>query len=139
MENKIPNQNPVKPTGKFPKFNISWIYGIIILVLLGSYFFNENSPTKEVPFTTFKEYVKQGMIAKVNVYNSKNIVEAQLIDYSKVSGDTVALRRIFGEKYKLLALNPKVLKDSLTKKDTQTLKKVYGDKYMLMQKNVSLP
>ncbi|MDP4238056.1 MAG: ATP-dependent zinc metalloprotease FtsH [Bacteroidota bacterium] len=129
MENKIPNQNPVKPTGKFPKFNISWIYGIIILVLLGSYFFNENTPTKEVPFTTFKEYVKQGMIAKVNVYNSKNVVEAQLIDYSKVSADTVALRKIFGEKYKLLALNPKVLKDSLTKRDTQTLKKVYGDKY----------
>ena len=143
MENKTPNQNPIKPTGKFPKFNISWIYGIIILVLLGSYFFNENTPTKEVPFTTFKEYVKQGMIVKVNVFNSKNAIEAQLIDYSKITKDTASLSKTFGEKYKSLALTPKVLKDSLTKRDTQTLKKVYGDKFDLYSKDrlitVSVP
>jgi len=143
MENKTPNPNPIKPTGKFPKFNISWIYGIIILVLLGSYFFNENTPTKEVPFTTFQEYIKQGMIVKINVYNSKNGIEAQLVDYSKISNDTVALRKAFGEKYKSLILTPKVLKDSLTKRDTQNLKKVYGDKYDLYSKErlitVSVP
>ena len=143
MENKTPNQNPIKPTGKLPKFNISWIYGIIILVLLGSYFFNENTPTKEVPFTTFKEYVKQGMIVKVNVFNSKNAIEAQLIDYSKVANDTLALRKAFGEKYKSLALEPKTLKDSLTKKNTQILKKVYGEKFDVYAKDrlitVSVP
>lgn len=135
MENKAPNQNPIKPTGKFPKFNISWIYGIIILVLLGSYFFNENTPTKEIPYSTFQEYVKQGMIAKVNVFNSKNLIEAQLTDYSKIASDTAALRKAFGGKYKTLALNPKVLKDSLTKKDTQTLKKVYGEKFDIYSKD----
>ena len=143
MENKTPNQSPVKPTGKFPKFNISWIYGIIILVLLGSYFFNENTPTKEVPFTTFKEYIKQGMILKIDVFNSKNAIEAKLVDYSKISTDTAALRKAFGEKYRTLALDPKALKDSLTKKDTQALKKVYGDKFEMYSKDrlitVSVP
>ena len=143
MENKTPNQSPVKPTGKFPKFNISWIYGIIILVLLGSYFFNENTPTKEVPFTTFKEYIKQGMIVKIDVFNSKNAIEAKLVDYSKISTDTAALRKAFGEKYRTLALDPKTLKDSLTKKDTQALKKVYGDKFDMYSKDrlitVSVP
>ena len=143
MENKTPNQTPIKPTGKFPKFNISWIYGIIILFLLGSYFFNENTPTKEVPFTTFKEYVKQGMIFKISVYNSKNSIEAQLVDYSKISTDTAALNKAFGDKYRLLSLSPKILKDSLTKKDTKTLKSVYGEKFETYSKDrmitVSVP
>jgi len=132
MENKTPNQNPIKPTNKFPKFNISWIYGIIILVLIGSYFFNE-SPTREVPYSTFQEYVKQGIIVKVDVFNSK--IEAQLIDYSKVPNDTVALNKAFGGKYKVLLLNPKVMKDSLTKKNTQMLKRVYGEKYDVYSKD----
>lgn len=143
MENKTPNQTPIKPTSKFPKFNISWIYGLIIIVLLGSYFFNENTPTKEVPFTTFKEYVKNGMIVKVSVFNSKNSIEAQLVDYSKIANDTSALRKAFGDKYKTLVETPKILKDSLTKKDTQTLKKVYGEKFDLYSKDrlitVSVP
>ena len=143
MENKAPNQNPIKPTSKFPKFNISWIYGTIILFLLISYFFKENSPAREVPFTTFKEYVKQGMIEKVDVYSSKNGIEAKLIDYTKVPIDTTFLRRTFGANYKAFALNPKVLKDSLTRKNTQTLKKVYGSDYEAYAKDrlisVSVP
>ena len=143
MENKTPNQSPIKPTGKFPKFNISWIYGIIILVLFGFYFFNENTPTKEVPFTTFKEFVKQGMIEKVSVFNSKNSIEAQLIDYSKISTDTAALNKAFGDKYRILSLSPKILKDSLTKKDTKVLKAIYGDKFEMYSKDrlitVSVP
>jgi len=95
MENKTPNQNPPKPTGKYPKFNISWIYGIIILVLLGSYFFNENSPVKEVPFSTFEEYVKVGLVEKIDVYSSKNSLEAVVVKDS--------LKKVFGEKYEVYA------------------------------------
>jgi cell division protease FtsH len=135
MENKSPNQKPVKLPGKLPRFNISWIYGIIILFLVGSYFFKENIPTKEVPFTTFKEYVKQGMIEKINVFNSKNEIEAQLINYNQISKDTAALRKAFGANYITFASNPKVLKDSLTKKDTQVLKKIFGEKYELYSKD----
>ena len=129
MENKKPIQKPDKPAGKMPKFNISWIYGIIIIIILGFYIFKDNVPLKEVPFTTFKEYVKKGMIAKVDVYNSKNEVEAQLINYNQISKDTTALRKAFGANYKSFVGNPKVLTDSLIKKDNQVLKAVFGDKY----------
>ena len=66
MENKTPN--PVKPNSKMPKFNISWIYGIIISVLLGMFLFSDNTPTKEVDYSFFKEYVKRGYVEKIYVY-----------------------------------------------------------------------
>ena len=138
MESKTPNQKPLKPNSKIPKFNISWIYGIIIIFLLGSYLFKENVPTKEVAFTTFKEFVKQGMVSKVDVYSSKSAIEAQLINYNQIAKDTNALRRAFGSKYTLFASNPKALKDSLTKKDNQVLKTVFGDKYELYTKDRTL-
>ena len=138
MESKTPNQKPLKPNSKIPKFNISWIYGIIILFIVGSYFFKENVPTKEVAFTTFKEFVKQGMVSKVDVYSSKSAIEAQLINYNQIAKDTNALRRAFGSKYTLFASNPKALKDSLTKKDNQVLKTVFGDKYELYTKDRTL-
>ncbi len=77
MENKTPN--PVKPTNKMPKFNISWIYGIIISVLLGMFLFSENTPTKEVNYSSFKEFVKRGYMEKIDVYSSKGILEAQVL------------------------------------------------------------
>ena len=138
MESKTPNQKPLKPNSKIPKFNISWIYGIIIIFLLGSYLFKDNVPTKEVAFTTFKEFVKQGMVSKVDVYSSKSAIEAQLINYNQIAKDTNALRRAFGSKYTLFASNPKALKDSLTKKDNQVLKTVFGDKYELYTKDRTL-
>ena len=95
MENKTPNQNPIKPTSKFPKFNISWIYSIIILVLLGTFLFSENTPTKEVKYSTFKEYVKKGMIEKIDVYSSKNTLEAQVVKDS--------LKSVFGDKWESFA------------------------------------
>lgn len=143
MENNSPNQKPGKTPGKLPKFNLSWIYLIIIIILVGSYFFKDNVPTKEVPFSTFKEYVKQGIIGKINAYNSKNAIEAQLINYNQISNDTAALRKAFGADYTTFALHPKTLKDSLARKDTQTLKKVFGDKFDLYSKDrtitVSVP
>ena len=67
MDNKTPQPNPLKPAGKGPKFNISWIYGVIILILLGSYFFSDTPTTKDVPFSTFQEYVKNGDIESIDV------------------------------------------------------------------------
>lgn len=77
MENKTPN--PVKPNSKMPKFNISWIYGIIISVLLGMFLFSDNTSTKEVNYTSFKDYVKRGYLEKIDVYSSKGILEAQVL------------------------------------------------------------
>jgi len=129
MENKKPNQTPIKPTGKFPKFNISWIYSILILVILGFFLFSENTPSKEVIYSTFKEYVKAGMVENVDVYSSKNLIEAKLIDYTKAPIDTTFLKRTFGKGYKSFASNANALKDSLKRKDTQMLKEVYGENF----------
>ena len=127
MENKAPK--PIKPAGKTPKFNISWIYGIIIITLMGLFLFGENTPSKEVAYSTFKDYVRLGMIEKVDVYSSKGGIEAQLTNYTKAPVDSFFLQRAFGDGYKAFASNEKSLKDSLTKKDNEVLKKVYGDKY----------
>jgi cell division protease FtsH len=77
MENKTPS--PVKPNSKMPKFNISWIYGIIISVLLGMFLFSDNTPTKEVNYSSFKEFVKRGYMEKIDVYSSKGVLEAQVL------------------------------------------------------------
>jgi len=86
MENKKPTPptplNNGKPSGKVPKFNISWIYGIIIAVLIGSYFFNDTPPAKDVPYSTFEEYVKTGIVEKIDVFSAKNMLEAKVTEKS---------------------------------------------------------
>jgi len=81
MENKKPNPvNPKtgKPSGKSPKFNISWVYGIIIAVLIGSYFINDTPPAKEIAYSTFVDYVKTGLVEKIDVFPTRNTVEAKV-------------------------------------------------------------
>jgi len=135
MENKEPNQKPIKPTNKFPKFSFSWIYGTIILLLIGSWFIKGNTPPQSISMSTFEGYVKAGMVKKIDVYSSKNEVEAQLIDYTKVAVDTNVLKRTFGANYKSFASNTTALKDSLKRKDTQMLKLVYGKEYETYSKD----
>ena len=84
MENKKPdqklnnsdNQNK-NPFGKF-KFNFSWIYGLIILILFGSYFFSDTTPAKEVSYSNFQKYIERGLIEKITVYTSRNTLEAKI-------------------------------------------------------------
>ncbi len=49
-----------------PRFNIGWIYGIIILIL--AYLFimgNDSSASKNATYTEFKEYVTRGYASKI--------------------------------------------------------------------------
>jgi cell division protease FtsH len=96
MENKPTN----KPTGKSPKFSISWIYGFIILLLIGSYFFNNGTPIKEVPFSKFQVYVDSGYIGNIDVISAKNILEA---DVKKN-----VVKKVFGEKSDIYDKNPRI-------------------------------
>ncbi len=118
-----------KPKPGFPKFNVSWIYGIIILALFSAYFITEGAPTKEVPFSRFKEYVKRGMVEKVNVFTSSNTLEAYVTDYKKLDNDTAVLRKYFGKSALALATNSQALKDSLSNKDIAVMKSIFGEKY----------
>ncbi len=72
MENK--NKKPDKPnipTNKpnKPKFGLNWLYLLIIFVLFSSYFFKGNTPSKEIIWSEFETYLKQGYIESVEVSN----------------------------------------------------------------------
>lgn len=95
MENQKPNQSSPKLGDKKPKFNISWIYGIIILVLVGSYFVNGTSPSKEIPFSEFESHMKAGRIEAVEIYVAKNSVQATV--------KSNALDTVFGKNKEIYA------------------------------------
>jgi len=99
METKSPQNSPQKP-GKGPKFNITWLYVIIIGILIGSYLFSDTAPVKEVPFSDFEKYMYNNKMEKIDVYSSKNIAEALIIKDS--------LKQVFGEKYEMYEKEPKI-------------------------------
>jgi cell division protease FtsH len=92
MENKIPN-NPNKTPGKGSRFNIMWIYGLVILVLLGYYIFGSVTPAVNVPYSTFKNYVRLGYVEKIDVFTNKNTLSAQITPK--------AVDKVFGKDAKL--------------------------------------
>lgn len=91
-----PNQNSSqKPATKGPKFNVSWLYGILIMILLGTYFFGNQGAVKTVnSYPTFKSYVEKGYVESIEVYAAKNQVQAVIED------SLPSLKAVFGEHYK---------------------------------------
>ena len=84
MENNRPNQQPGNPfqperrtPGKF-KFNFSWIYGLIIVILLGSLFLGDGGAMREVSYSKFEDLVKSGSVERVRVFTSRNTLEARI-------------------------------------------------------------
>jgi len=92
MENKTP-ETPNKTPGKGSKFNITWIYGLIILVLIGSYFWGSVPPAMDVPYSTFKNYVRKGYVEKIDVFTNKNTLDARI--------KKEAVNSVFGKDAKL--------------------------------------
>ena len=88
-----PGGQPATPGGakKGPKFNLTWVYGIIALALAFLYFNGGDDPkglTKHITYSEFKEYVSKGYAEKVVAYDD-NKVELTIIPDSAV--------RIFGQ------------------------------------------
>ena len=66
---------------KAPKFNIFWMYGLIILFLLSMLWMNQDGTVaQEVNWTRFENIVSQGGVKSITVYRSKNKAEALLTD-----------------------------------------------------------
>nr|WP_071147856.1 ATP-dependent zinc metalloprotease FtsH [Bacteroides ihuae] len=64
-----------------PRFNISWMYMIIALMLLALYFTNENSSvSKTTSYDEFQQYVRSGYVNKIIGYDD-NTVEAYIKPY----------------------------------------------------------
>ena len=56
------------------------MYAIILLVLGGLYYLDQNSITKEVTYSEFEKYVTEGGVEKIVVYTNKNEAEAFITD-----------------------------------------------------------
>lgn len=68
------------PKNKAPKFNMYWIYGLIVVALVGLNLFGPGlqAPEKQTSFLDFKkDYLDQGKVAKVVIVN-KEIAEVYL-------------------------------------------------------------
>ena len=66
---------------KGPKFNIFWMYGLMIIFLLSMLWLNmDGGVTQEVTWTQFENIVKKGGVKSITVYSNKNYAEAVLSD-----------------------------------------------------------
>ncbi|MDE7025145.1 MAG: ATP-dependent zinc metalloprotease FtsH [Paramuribaculum sp.] len=71
-----------KPLPKKPviKFSIYWMYAIIILVLIGMLYMNQDGEPKKVNYSHFEELVRDGSINKIVVIIGSDIAEGYLTD-----------------------------------------------------------
>ncbi|NLT02873.1 MAG: ATP-dependent zinc metalloprotease FtsH [Bacteroidales bacterium] len=93
MEKKPVTKN--KP----PQFNIYWIYGLILLGIIGFSLAGNKEGIKESSITELETYIKNGQVESMVVQKRKDIVEVNIVDSAKVT--------VFGEDankkpYKLL-------------------------------------
>ncbi len=66
---------------KAPKFNIFWMYGLMILFLVSFYYFYQDGGyAQEVKWTQFENIVSKGGVTSITVYSNKNQAEAVLSD-----------------------------------------------------------
>ncbi len=63
------------------KFSLWWMYAIVTLFLCGIFYFDNNSVTKKVNYSTFEKYIEQDHgIKKIVVFSDKKLVEGYLTD-----------------------------------------------------------
>lgn len=69
------NNNAPRPnTGGTPKFNLNWLYALIILVLGILYFTKQDGGmSKSITYTEFKGYVQKGYVTKIVSYNDNSL------------------------------------------------------------------
>ena len=75
MDNKRPNN---KPQMNMPRFNMNWIYGLVIIALIMLYFTqgNEKSSVRtETSYSDFKTMVMKGYADKIVVNKYENILQ----------------------------------------------------------------
>ena len=74
------NNNNSSQRGKKPKFNILWMYAIIMAVILGIYWSNDMTTSREVSWTKFKECLESKGVDSIVVYTNKLEANAFLND-----------------------------------------------------------
>ncbi len=57
-----------------PKFNLNWLYMIILLMLFGLWWSNQGSSvSKSIPYDEFQSYVEKGYVSKVVGYDDNSV------------------------------------------------------------------
>ncbi len=69
------NENPKKM-----RFNIYWMYGIVLAMILGVWLFSDTTTSQEVSWSDFESWVKKGGVENIVVYSDEDKVEAFLSD-----------------------------------------------------------
>ncbi|MDR2840392.1 MAG: ATP-dependent zinc metalloprotease FtsH [Paludibacter sp.] len=97
MENKPQPNQQQKPLGnnnsKPKKFGFSWLYFIVICGLIGTFFWNDKTPMKDVAYSVFEDYVKQGSVEQIEFQVEKNVLSAKITpaDVQKIFGSDSTL------------------------------------------------
>lgn len=92
-DNKQDKQPTLRPkmSGNTPKrpFNPYWIYAVALAILMGMWFFGQDSTVKEVQWSDFQQYVRDNRVESIVVYSNKGTAEAVVREES--------VGHIFGE------------------------------------------
>ena len=68
--------NEKENKNKMPRFNMNWIYGMIVLVLVYLFVTSTGSSTsKTVDYTTFEQYVENGYASKIVAQKDKGVLQ----------------------------------------------------------------
>lgn len=78
MMNLTPKKNSRNGNSRKPIFNMYWMYALIVLCLLGLYYFQDNSTVKNVNWTQFEDAAMDGQLSKIVVLSENGIAEGQL-------------------------------------------------------------
>ena len=63
-------KNNPKPKVNMPRFNLNWLYLVIVITLIALYMSRgDNALTKNINYSEFKEYVNKGYVNKVVAYD----------------------------------------------------------------------
>ena len=74
--NKFLNKQPKDGKQKMFKFNLYWLYGLILLMVIGLYVTGDSQQTVERGWTDFQRLAQEDVFNKITVVNRKNILEA---------------------------------------------------------------
>lgn len=85
------------------KFNLYWMYALIIVALLSIYFLKEDGVNRQVSWTEFESWVNKGGVTAITVYSNKDEAEGLLSDSlaQVVFNGQQALTPIKGQKAKI--------------------------------------
>lgn len=69
MEKRDLNNKPQKSSSGKPKFNLNWLYLLIIFALFSGFFMGDRKQTKDVSWSVFESYMYKGYIEKIDVFS----------------------------------------------------------------------